>query len=254
MRWTEAGLALVLAAAAGVAGQTAGPAAPEVPRAPGVLPGARRATAGQRFVVVLDAAHGGDDDGARLGKGILEKSLTLELAGHLEALLRRQGIAVTTVRTGDVDLSALNRAEAANHAQAAACLVIHATATGSGVHLFTSSLAPGSGSADATPAGAGEAPLLPWGTAQGEYVTDSLKLESELEAALVHAEIPVTMGRASVPPMDSLACPAVAVELAPLAPGNTTKGRPITDEEYQRRVEGALAAAIGSWRIDRMEH
>ncbi len=61
------------------------------------------------------------------------------------------------------------------------------------------------------------------------------------------------MGRASVEPMDNLTCPAVAVELAPLAPGNTTKGRAITDERYQETVEGALAAAIGSWRVDRKQ-
>lgn len=234
MRWTEAGLALTLAGLAGAFGQVAPPA----PQA------AQPAAPASHFAVVVDAAHGGSDDGAHLGKALLEKNLTLSLAERLQALLRQQGIPVTMTRTADVDVPALNRAELANHAQAAVCLVIHATATGSGVHLFTSSLAP---------TGAAARGALPWETAQAAYVTDSLKLESELHAALVHAEIPVTMGRASVSPMDHLACPAVAVELAPLAPGNTSKGRAITDEQYQKTVEGAVAAAIGSWRIDRKQ-
>lgn len=245
-------MALALAGPAVAFGQTARPAAPQPPQPPAAFPPITEPAPPQHFVVVLDPAHGGSDDGARLAKNLPEKNLTLVLAEHLQALLRQQGIVVIMTRDGDMDLTALNRADIANHAQAEVCLVIHATATGSGVHLFTSSLpAP-------QPAAAGSAQnpsttpsLAAWDTAQTAYVTDSLKLESELDAALVHAAIPATMGRASVAPMDNLACPAVAVELAPLAPGNTTKGHAITDERYEKTVEGALAAAIGSWRTDR---
>lgn len=246
MRWTEAVGAVTLAGLAVAFGQIARPAPP---RAPAPLP-----VAGSRFVVVLDAAHGGTDGGARLGKNLLEKNLTLALAQHLQALLRQQGIVVTMTRNGDVDLPPLNRAEIMNHAQPAVCLVIHATATGSGVHLFTSSLSAPQPAAAGSPAPNPPSAFPAWETAQAGSITDSLKLESELDAALVHAEIPVTMGRASVAPMDNLVCPAVAVELAPLAPGNTTKGRAITDERYEKTVEGALAAAIGSWRADRGQH
>lgn len=236
MRWTEAGLTIAVAGLAGALGQNPRPTPPQARARP--------------FVVVLDAAHGGSDEGARLGKNLLEKTVTLSVAEHLQALLRQQGIVAMMTRTADIDMPTLNRAEMENHAQAAVCLVIHATATGSGVHLFTSSLVapqPGSNSSAATPG------MLPWATAQAAAIGDSLKLESELDAALVHAEVPVTMGRASVAPMDHLTCAAVAVELAPLAPGNTTKGRAITDEQYQKTVEGALAAGIGSWRIDRKQ-
>lgn len=239
MRWIEACLALALAGLAAAFGQVARPAAPQAPVA---MPPPAQPQVTHSFVVVLDPAHGGSDEGARLEKGVLEKNLTMVLAERLRALLRQQGIVVVMTRNADEYLPALNRAQIANHAEAAACLVIHATATGSGVHLFTSSVNP------AAPTG-----ILPWATAQAAWVTESLKLESELDAALVHAEIPVTMGSASVAPMDSLACPTVAVELAPLAPGNTSRGRPITDERYESTVEGALAAAIGSWRTDRTE-
>jgi N-acetylmuramoyl-L-alanine amidase len=253
MRWTEMGLVLALAGLAGAFAQIARPAAPQAPLPPAAMPPMTSPLAAHPFVVVLDAAHGGTDDGARLGKTLQEKSLTLTLAERLQALLRQQGIVVTMTRNADIDIPALNRAELANHARPATCLVIHATAAGSGVHLFTSSLPPIPPSAGNPSTLAATPGMLPWPSAQAAYVTDSLKLESELEAALVHAEIPVTMGRASVPPMDNLTCPVVAVELAPLAPGNTTKGRAITDERYQKTVEGALAAAIDSWRIDRKQ-
>lgn len=189
--------------------------------------------------MVLDPAHGGSDAGARLGDGLVEKDLTLKLAERLAGLLRVQGDEVVMTRVADEYVPMLDREETANHARAAVCLVIHATATGSGVHLFASSLNP--------------EPMkgaLPWATAQAAYVTQSLKLESEIAVALAHEEIPVTMGRVAVPPVDSLACPAVVVELAPLAAGNTTSGKPITNAKYQQTAEGAVAAAVKGWRRD----
>jgi N-acetylmuramoyl-L-alanine amidase len=190
-------------------------------------------------VVVLDAAHGGTDTGAHLGNNLEEKDVTLAVEWRLRSELAARGIAVVTTRSSDAVMTPVARAETANRAQAEACLVIHATATGSGVHLYTSSLAP--------------APMtrpLPWRTAQAAYVTQSLKLESEIDAALAHAQIPLTLGRASVQPMDSLACPAVAVELAPLVGGHVTKPRDLSDADYQKSVVDALAAAMGAWQSD----
>ena len=193
---------------------------------------------GPRFVVVVDAAHGGADAGARIGN-IEEKDIALEMAGRLRSTLRARGVEVVMTRSGDVNLAPVNRAEAANHAQAAACLTIHATATGSGVHLFTSSLAV-----------TANARFLPWGTAQSAYVTQSMKLESEIDTALAHAEIPVTVGRASVAPMDSMTCAEVAVEIAPLVGGHVTGSKAVTDVSYQRQVVDAVAAALEQWRSD----
>lgn len=192
-----------------------------------------------RFVVVVDAAHGGSNTGAKLGGGVLEKDVTLELAGRLRSVLRARGVDVVMTRQTDADVSSLDRAQTANHAQPAACLVLHATATGSGIHLYTSSLSP-----------AARAVFLPWETAQAAFVTQSLKLESEVDTALAHAEVPVTLGRASVQPMDSLACPEVAIEMAPLVAGHVTSAQPLTDVTYQKQVVDAIAAALEQWRSD----
>ncbi len=142
-------------------------------------------------------------------------------------------------RQADTNLTSMDRAQTANHVQAAACLMVHATATGSGVHLYTSSLSPAQRTA-----------FLPWATAQAAFVTQSLKLESEIDSALAHATVPVTLGRASVQPMDNLACPAVAIEIAPLVAGHVTMARPLTDVSYQKQVVDALAAALEQWRGD----
>jgi N-acetylmuramoyl-L-alanine amidase len=142
-------------------------------------------------------------------------------------------------RQADTSLPAVNRAEAANEAQGAACLTIHATATGSGVHLFTSALAPKA-----------NARFMPWPTAQSAYVTESLKLESEIDEALGHTQIPVSLARASVAPMDSITCPEVAVELAPLVAGHVTRARAVTDASYEKSVMDALTAALEQWQSD----
>ena len=74
-----------------------------------------------RFVVVLDAAHGGDDPGARLGNQS-EKDYTLALSVKLRSLLMARGISVVTTRESGTDVDAERRAEIANRANAAACL------------------------------------------------------------------------------------------------------------------------------------
>jgi N-acetylmuramoyl-L-alanine amidase len=247
--WAGIGLALPMLLA-GQAAQTPAPAPaaqttpaapaapmPPVPAAPG-LPGTAAQVA-PRFLILLDAAHGGSDIGTKLNSSLLEKDLTLDLANQLRSMFAARGIGVTVTRSSDVTLPADSRAEIANRTPFSACLLIHATATGSGVHLYTSSLAP--------------APLvkfMPWQTAQSAYVTQSLKLSSDIDSALAHAEIPVTLGRTSLQPMDSFACPAVAVEIAPLQAGASTKARAISDEGYQRSILDALSAAIDQWRND----
>jgi len=223
--------------------QQAAPPAPQLPQAPTVPPAIAspppQPAQPPRFVVVVDAAHGGSETGARLNGGALEKDITLSFSGRLRSTLRAHGIDVVMTRQGDVNLPTVNRAETANQAQSAACLTIHATATGSGVHLFTSSLSP-----------TGNVRFMPWQSAQSAYVTQSLKLESEIDSALAHAEIPVSLARASVAPMDSMMCPEVAVEIAPLVAGHVTTGRAVTDATYQKSVVDALTAALEQWRSD----
>jgi N-acetylmuramoyl-L-alanine amidase len=245
MRWISQWASLCLVLPMLLAAQTAQtplapakpPALPPVPAAPAPAPGAPQVA--PRFIVLLDAAHGGSDTGARLTPSLLEKDLTLDLSNWLHSLLAARGIGVTITRDSDESLPAVNRAETANRTPFAACILIHATATGSGVHLYTSSLTP-------TP----PVKFMPWETAQSAYVTQSLKLSSDIDSALSHAEIPVTLGRTSLQPMDSYACPAVAVEIAPLQAGASTKASPITDETYQRTILDAITAAINEWRND----
>jgi N-acetylmuramoyl-L-alanine amidase len=189
--------------------------------------------------VVLDAAHGGDDAGGHLANNQLEKTFTLALSVRLRSLLGARGIQVVTTRESDATIEPERRAEIANHARAEACLSLHASESGSGVHLFTSSLAP-----------AQPVRFNAWKTAQAAWVTRSLALAGVLNSALLHTGMSVTLGRTSLPAINSMTCPAVAVEIAPerSADRQTTAG--LDDAEYQARVAVALAAALVEWRAD----
>jgi N-acetylmuramoyl-L-alanine amidase len=200
-----------------------------------------------RFVVVLDAAHGGSDQGANLAAGSTETSsqnqpekiFTQAFVQRLRALLTARGITVVTTREGDASVDASHRAEQANRARAQACLSLHASTSGTGVHLYASSLAPSEPTR-----------LVAWKTAQAGYVTRSLALAGSLNAALGHAQVPVTLGRTALAGVDSMACPAVAVEIAPLLTSSHTQATPLSDQAYQVRVAGALAAALVEWRSE----
>ena len=56
----------------------------------------------KRFVVAIDAGHGGDDPGAHGPNGTCEKQVTLAIARKLEALINAQaGMRAKLVRKGD---------------------------------------------------------------------------------------------------------------------------------------------------------
>lgn len=202
------------------------------------LPTAAPPAAEPRFMVVLDPAHGGADAGALLGAGDPEKNFIMTLAIRLHALLHARGIHSILTRDGDTTLDNNTRATIANSTHAAACVLLHATSTGNGVHMYTSSL-PAAGPQDARRA------FLPWQTAQASYEMESLRLESDMNSALTRQHIPVLLARTSIMPLDSMACPAVAVEIAPF-----DVKTPLTDLTYQEQIIEALATALQAWRSD----
>lgn len=196
-----------------------------------------------RMVIVIDPAHGGLDSGSRISDAALEKDVTLAMAFKLRSLLSARGFAVVMTRDADnptepnaegLPLTLDDRAGIANHAQPSACLLLHATGSGNGVHLYNSEL----------DANAGVPPVEPWLTAQAAWVPQSEQLEKHLAAALTRAGIALVASRASVRPVDSLTCPALVVELAPAGDDPDS----INDSDYQQRVAQAIAGALLFWR------
>jgi N-acetylmuramoyl-L-alanine amidase len=198
--------------------------------------------------IVLDPAHGATDNGAKISDDVLEKDVNLAFANRLKSLLSARGFNVLQTRTADpADLQPDQRVEIANRSRAVACILIHASNGGHGVHIFTSSLnaAPQFSSDPSDPK-----PIIPWDTAQAAAIPNSLRLANDLSTALNNIRIPLVLSRASVSSIDSMTCPAIALELAPLAPpdGKADGETPASDEAYQQRVAEAVVSALVFWR------
>lgn len=201
------------------------------------------AQSSSRFVVVLDAAHGGTDLGGRLGESAnqsqFEKAYALAMSVRLRSLLGARGIGVVTTRESDGDVDADRRAEIANRANAQACITIHASQSGSGIHIYASSLPP-----------VAPATMLPWKTAQAAWVTRSLALAGVVNSAMTHAGLNVALGRTDLPTIDCMACPALAIEIGRQVTEDKTAGSGFDDANYQASVAQALAAAILEWKAN----
>ncbi len=109
-------------------------------------PAARPDAAGEdRFdVVVLDAGHGGPDEGAQGPRGGLEKGVVLAVAELLARDLRGHGLTVVMTRRRDVFVSLEERTHIANDARGDVFVSIHANAADNarirGVETFFLSL------------------------------------------------------------------------------------------------------------------
>lgn len=95
-------------------------------------------------VVVLDAGHGGHDEGATGPTGLHEKDLVLDVTRKLAARLRRSGVRVVLTRNADRFLSLEERTAVANDARADLFVSIHANASASrkprGIETYFASL------------------------------------------------------------------------------------------------------------------
>jgi N-acetylmuramoyl-L-alanine amidase len=240
--------AVLLAALAGAAA-----AAFSVHAQPQIQPSAAQPQAPSATkLVFLDPAHGASDPGAALADHAQEKDVTLAIAARLRTALTAAGFTVIATRDSDLSdpLTTDQRAEVANRVHAAACIVIHATNTGSGVHVYTSTLQPLYPQPNDPDSPTAFVPT-PWDTAQAAFVSRSQALASALTTGFGNAHLASLTGQAPLRPLDNLMCPAVAIELAPLpAPG--VGATPVTDAAYQQQVATALAASLSTWR-DQLE-
>jgi N-acetylmuramoyl-L-alanine amidase len=197
-----------------------------------------------RTTIFLDPAHGGSDSGARLSDSLPEKSLTLAFAARLRALLSTSGFSVIATRDSDpaVPFTTDQRAEIANHSHPTACLVLHATASGNGIHIITSEVSPPDNTNESDTHHA-----IPWDTAQSASIPQSLALANSLGLALLHSRLPVLLTRSSLRPLDNLTCPAVAIEIAPLVPADG-EATPVSDANYQQQIAQSIATGLANWR------
>ncbi|MCX6971347.1 MAG: N-acetylmuramoyl-L-alanine amidase [Verrucomicrobia bacterium] len=81
--------------------------------------------AGNFSTVIVDAGHGGHDQGAKACSGAPEKMLTLDTARRLAAVLRSRGVHVIETRTGDYFVTLGGRTAISNRSGQAVFVSVH---------------------------------------------------------------------------------------------------------------------------------
>ena len=184
--------------------------------------------------MLLDPARGGAEAGSHIADRREEKQVTLQMATRLASLLRARGFTVEMTREADTDTSNDARAALANTTHPIACVLLHASAAGTGVHLYTTSMQ----QVNPDPS----QPAL-WDAAQAAYADRSRAMENELATAFGRSKLPVSAGTTWMRPLDNMQCPAVAVEVSPQKDGTAAD-----DPSYQGKVADVIAGAMLFWR------
>ena len=170
-----------------------------------------------------DHAH---SDGKGCGAG---------LGRRVQRELQNRGVAAGLLRNSDVAIALDQRATATNGARPALYITLHAANTGRGVHLFTSMLP-----AENLQRGS----FLPWDRAQAAFLDLSGTVAGSVAVELEARKLPNATLVAPLRPMNNIAAPAIAVEIAP--PGDNVED--IASAEYQEKVAQAIAAGVAAVR------
>ena len=198
---------------------------PPIPTPPTVDNGLRH------FFAVIDAAHGGDERGARLSDEIPEKDVCLSFARHLLRELQARGISALILRDSDSTLSLEQRASLANSAHPAIYVAIHASSQGRGVRIYTA-LIPFSGNAIGA--------FQPWEAAQAPYVRTAVATANSVANELRKHDIPARVLPAPLRPLNNLAATALAIEVS--SPSEDLDD--LVAPTYQQSVAAGVADGI----------
>ncbi|MGZ4873920.1 MAG: N-acetylmuramoyl-L-alanine amidase [Candidatus Angelobacter sp.] len=211
------------------------PQAPEVSAVPSPAPPSVPSAEGQKrppeFFVMIDPSHGGNDKGATFGGKLVEKDITLRLARELRKELEERGIAVRLLRESDIDLSLDRRAEITNEQHAGIYVALHAGRPGRGVRVYAPLLT------DPQQPLAGR--FLLWESAQSVALNRSQTAARAVSDELRKKAMTVANLGMPVRPLNNIATPAIAVELAP------DEDDPQSLESQKRQNNVATAIALG---------
>jgi len=213
--------------------QQAPPPSPPTPQEK--APSQPQAPAGPRFLVLIDPAHGGSEIGAAISPTLPEKDVVLALAHRVQHELANRGISAGLLRNSDTSISLDQRAISANAARPALYVALHATSSGRGVHVFTSLVDQESYTSR---------DFLPWNQAQAAFLESSSAVAGSVAAELETRKLPNSIVAAPLRPMNNIAAPAIAVEIAP--PGDDIAD--ISGSAYQDQVAQSIAAGIAAVR------
>jgi N-acetylmuramoyl-L-alanine amidase len=222
------------------------------------------APSGGLRTIVVDAGHGGEEDGAHGPDGTLEKNVTLGVARRLKAALEaRLGVRVILTRDSDATVGLDERAAVANNNKADLFLSLHANASvrssASGAEVFYLSLEEygdqaqrvAKGETESLPVfggGTRDIEVILWEMAQARYIEQSAALALAVEGAL-REHVPMSPRAIQQAPFRVLVganMPAVLVEMGFIT--NAEQERQLASEGFQTAIVQALVDSIIRFR------
>jgi N-acetylmuramoyl-L-alanine amidase len=201
-------------------------------------------------VLILDAGHGGYDDGVRV-PGVSEKNMTLEITKKMKPFLEdRLGMRVELLRRGDRALTADRRAELANKEQGDILISVHCNGwfddTANGFEVLFVGPRDMLQSEEMMTATTPEAAAVfrPWDTAHLPYAGQSQVLAQMLQIEMGRALPIANRGarEANIEFLKGLAMPAVMLEIGFLT--NPQEAAVLSDPSYPEALAAAIAAAV----------
>ena len=205
-----------------------------------------------RKVVVLDAGHGGDDNGVKAAGGTFEKDAALLMAGSLRKILREDaGLDAVLTREDDRRMSLEDRSVIANRGKPALFIGLHGAyshdpaTTGFLVYYYQ----PTPDQAERyhilkREVGGREVQLVPWDLAQFRWSEASKALAGALQLKF-NAFYQQYSGAPVALPLEQLStinCPAVIVEFAYLT--NADQVQKIQDPAWREGCARAVRDAV----------
>jgi N-acetylmuramoyl-L-alanine amidase len=237
------------------------PTPPPLPDTPPLLD---IAPSGGIRTIVVDAGHGGTEDGARGPSGTLEKNVTLSVARRLKAALEsRLGVRVILTRDADAHVELDERAALANNNKADLFVSLHANASvrasAAGAEVFYLSLEEygdqaqrvAKGETEALPVfggGTRDIEVILWEMAQARYIEQSAVLAQAVEAAL-REKVPMSPRAIQQAPFRVLVganMPAVLVEMGFIT--NAEQEKQLSSDAFQVSIVQALVDSIVRYR------
>lgn len=213
------------------------------------------------LTIVLDAAHGGTDNGARGSNGISEKDVVLALVRGCRAELTTRGYRVVMTRDSDADPTFDDRAAMANQFADSIFISLHVASTGTPgtvrvyydrvASAYTMTMLP----AGSTPGAAAvpSPPIVPpasvteltsWRKAQVSFDDASHRLADMVQAGLAQkfSGSPTNSIPAAVRDLRSVAAPAIDVEISNINSPNVA-----TLEAMSPSIATSVAQAIAQF-------
>lgn len=172
-------------------------------------------------MIVINAAHGGSDNGAQGPSGTVEKDIVLRFARQIRAEFERQGFRTVMTRNDDSNPSYEDRAAVANAYHDAIFISVHVSSTGKvgTAHVYSyqysNSVTPSTGATSTAP-GDGPKSLVIWEEAQRPYLETSHRLADVLQTEIAQrfTGSSFTSTPFAIRELRSVAAPAIAVELS----------------------------------------